>query len=49
VFILMASRRIKSDRFLTEDYMPTVYTKPGVDWIENNTMTTVLLRHFPPS
>jgi hypothetical protein len=47
VFILMASRRIKSDRFLTEDYTPAVYTKPGIDWIENNTMTTVLLRHFP--
>jgi hypothetical protein len=47
VFILMASRRIKSDRFLTEDYTPAVYTKPGIDWIENNNMTTVLLRHFP--
>jgi hypothetical protein len=47
VFILMASRRIKSDRFLTDDYTPAVYTKPGIDWIENNNMTSVLLRHFP--
>jgi hypothetical protein len=47
VFILMASRRIKSDRFLTDDYTPAVYTKPGIDWIENNNMTTVLQRHFP--
>jgi len=47
VFILMASRRLKSDRFFTQDYTPTVYTQPGVDWIENNNMTTVLLRHFP--
>jgi hypothetical protein len=22
-------------------------TRPGMDWIENNTMITVLLRHFP--
>jgi hypothetical protein len=47
VFILMASRRLKSDRFFTNDYRPAVYTQPGIDWIENNNMTTVLLRHFP--
>jgi len=47
VFILMASRRLKSDRFFTEHYTPAVYTRPGIDWIENNNMTTVLLRHFP--
>jgi hypothetical protein len=47
VFILMASRRIKSDRFLTTDFTPEVYTQVGIDWIENNGMTSVLLRHFP--
>jgi hypothetical protein len=47
VFILMASRRLKSDRFFTEDYTPAVYTQAGMDWIDNNNMTTVLLRHFP--
>ncbi len=47
VFILMASRRLKSDRLFTNDYTPAVYTRPGIDWIENNNMTTVLLRHFP--
>jgi len=47
VFILMASRRLKSDRYFTTDYTPTVYTQPGMDWIDNNNMTTVLLRHFP--
>jgi hypothetical protein len=47
VFILMASRRLKSDRLFTNDYTPAVYTQPGIDWIENNNMTTVLLRHFP--
>ena len=47
VFILMASRRLKSDRYFTTDYTPALYTQPGMDWIENNNMTTVLLRHFP--
>ena len=47
VFILMASRRIKSDRFLTTDFTPEVYTQAGIDWVENNGMVSVLLRHFP--
>jgi hypothetical protein len=47
VFILMASRRIKSDRYFTTDYTPAVYTQPGLDWINDNNMNTVLLRHFP--
>jgi len=47
VFILMASRRLKSDRYFTTDFTPAVYTQPGIDWIENNNMNTVLLRHFP--
>jgi hypothetical protein len=47
VFILMASRRLKSDRFLTTDFTPAVYSQAGLDWIENNGMRSVLLRHFP--
>jgi len=47
IFILMASRRLKSDRFFTTDYRPEIYTQIGLDWIENNDMSTVLLRHFP--
>ena len=47
VFILMASRRLKSDRFFTRNYRPEVYTKAGLDWVESNTMRSVLLRHFP--
>jgi hypothetical protein len=47
VFILMASRRLKSDRFYTTDFTPAVYTQAGIDWINNNNMSTVLLRHFP--
>ena len=33
VFILMASRRLKSDRFFTRDYTAEVYTQEGLDWI----------------
>ena len=47
VFILMASRRLKSDRFFTKDYRAEVYTQFGLDWIDNNTMLTVLRRHYP--
>jgi len=47
VFVLMASRRLKSDRFFTRDYRPEVYTQAGIDWVESNTMRSVLLRHFP--
>ncbi len=47
IFILMASRRLNSDRFFTTDYTPRVYTQAGLDWINDNDMSTVLLRHFP--
>jgi hypothetical protein len=47
IFILMASRRLNSDRFFTKDYTPEVYTQVGLDWIDQNDMRTVLLRHFP--
>lgn len=47
VFILTAPRRLKSDRFFTTDFTPQVYTQTGLDWIANNSMCSVLLRHFP--
>ncbi|UTI64073.1 SDR family oxidoreductase [Paraconexibacter antarcticus] len=47
IFILMASRRLKSDRFFTNDYTPDVYTHEGIDWVARNTMGSVLLRHHP--
>jgi len=47
IFILMASRRLNSDRFLTTDYNERVYTKAGIEWVNDNDMSTVLLRHFP--
>ena len=47
VFILMASRRLESDRFFTTDYKPEVYTRAGLEWIDDNSMISVLLRHYP--
>jgi hypothetical protein len=47
IFILMASRRLEADRFFTRDYRPEVYTREGIDWVEANSMRTLLLRHFP--
>jgi hypothetical protein len=47
VFVLMASRRLKSDRFYTYDFRPEVYSTEGLKWIADNTMGTVLARNFP--
>ncbi|MCD6059147.1 MAG: heme peroxidase, partial [Thermomicrobiales bacterium] len=47
IFVLMAPRRLKSDRFFTTDFTPQVYTQVGLDWIADNGMSTVLLRHLP--
>jgi hypothetical protein len=47
IFILMASRRLKSDRFIARDFTADVYTQPGIDWVNNNGMVSVILRHFP--
>jgi len=47
IFILMASRRLRSDRFFTTDFTPQVYSPVGFRWIENNGMASVLTRHYP--
>ena len=47
IFILMASRRIQSDRFLTVDFRPEIYSPLGMDWVQRNDMTSVILRHCP--
>jgi hypothetical protein len=47
IFILMASRRLQSDRFLTVDFRPEVYSPFGMDWIAKNGMTSLILRHCP--
>ena len=47
IFIVMASRRLNSDRFFTRDYTPGAYTPIGMQWINETTMSSVLLRHCP--
>lgn len=47
VFILMASRRLKSDRFFTKDYRAEIYTQFGLDWIDQTNFSKLLLRHYP--
>ncbi|WP_375773700.1 peroxidase [Archangium gephyra] len=47
IFLLMASRRLKSDRFFTTAYTNEYYTEAGRQWVSDNTMRTVLLRHYP--
>jgi hypothetical protein len=47
IFILMASRRLNSDRFFTRDFRPEIYSPVGLAWVRDNDMRTVLLRHLP--
>jgi hypothetical protein len=47
IFILMANRRLKSDRFFTRDFTPAVYSQAGFDWVAENDFKTVLIRHYP--
>lgn len=47
VFILMASRRLNSDRYFTTDFTTEMYTQVGMNWVQDTTMVDVLLRHYP--
>ncbi len=47
IFILMASRRLNSDRYFTNDFTPEIYTSIGMDWVEQTSMIDVVLRHYP--
>jgi hypothetical protein len=47
IFIVMATRRLESDRFFTRDFRAGVYTEFGMTWIRDNSMRTLLVRHFP--
>jgi hypothetical protein len=47
VFVLMASRRLKSDRFFTDDYRADFYTEFGINYIKETSMLTLLKRHNP--
>ena len=47
IFILMASRRINSDRFFTDYFKPELYSPVGYRWVVENDFSSVLLRHYP--
>jgi hypothetical protein len=47
IFVLMASRRLNSDRFFTTHFNAEVYSQAGLDWIADNDMSSVLKRHYP--
>jgi hypothetical protein len=47
VFILMASRRLKSDRFIAGDWNVETYSEVGMSWVQGSGMKDVLGRHFP--
>ncbi|KAH7412011.1 heme peroxidase [Phaeosphaeria sp. MPI-PUGE-AT-0046c] len=47
VFILMASRRLKSDRFIAGDWNTETYSEVGMKWVQSSGMKDVLGRHFP--
>ena len=47
IFVVMASRRLKSDRFFTADYTPEMYTPEGMQWIRAYGMFDVIRRHVP--
>jgi hypothetical protein len=47
IFILMASRRLKSDRFFATDYRKEIYTESGLEWVRRTGMKQIILRHHP--
>jgi len=47
IFVLMASRRLQTDRFMTDDFTPDIYTPEGLKWIQDTDMRSVLIRAFP--
>lgn len=47
VFILMASRRLKSDRFIAGNWDEETYSQVGMRWVQGSGMKDVLGRHFP--
>ncbi|KAF2787741.1 heme peroxidase [Melanomma pulvis-pyrius CBS 109.77] len=47
IFILMASRRLKSDRFIATQWNAETYTPEGFHWVQYTTMKDVLARHYP--
>jgi hypothetical protein len=47
VFLLMASRRLRSDRFFTQDFRPEIYSPVGMRWLAETSLSDMLRRHYP--
>ncbi|KAJ4961595.1 hypothetical protein NE237_021505 [Protea cynaroides] len=48
IFIVMASRRLESDRFFTSNFNEETYTKKGLEWVNTTeSLRDVLQRHYP--
>ncbi|XP_052195219.1 alpha-dioxygenase PIOX [Diospyros lotus] len=48
IFLLMASRRLEADRFLTSDFREETYTKKGLQWVNTTeSLKDVIDRHYP--
>jgi Animal haem peroxidase len=47
IFILNATRRLQADRFYTDNYNEETYTKEGLNWVDQATFKSVLLRNYP--
>jgi Animal haem peroxidase len=47
IFVVMASRRIFSDRFYQESFTAQHYTQFGIKHVSDSNFRTILVRHFP--
>lgn len=47
IFVIMASRRLETDRFYREYFNADIYTQYGIDYVTNTDFKTILLRHMP--
>jgi len=47
IFILNATRRLQADRFYTDNYNEETYTAEGLQWVDDASLKSVLLRNYP--
>jgi hypothetical protein len=47
IFLLMAGRRLQSDRFFASDYTENIYSPEGIAWIKGRKMSDVIADHLP--
>ncbi|MCO4793614.1 MAG: hypothetical protein KC493_07875 [Bacteriovoracaceae bacterium] len=47
IFALMASRRLMADPFFSDYFTKDYYTKKGINHVQKQTMSDVIIRHYP--